>query len=87
MRQLGFYDDLLRLLQKHRILRPPHLTPLEFCDSLSFLPTDAYDTIHRITRLFYRIRYGQAELDVGQQRRLVNVIERLSRQMPRINAE
>jgi hypothetical protein len=88
MRQLGFYDDLLRLLEKHRIIRPPHLTPLEFCDSLSFLPTDAYVTIQRITHLFYRIRYGHAELDVGQRSRLVNVIDRLSRQMPRVgNAE
>jgi hypothetical protein len=87
MRQLGFYDDLVRLLQKHHIHRPSHLTQLEFCDSLSFLPTDAYDTIHRITRLFYRIRYGQKELDAGQQKRLGVVIERLSRQMPGINAE
>jgi hypothetical protein len=87
MRQLGFYDDLVRLLQKHRIHRPPHLTQLEFCDSLSFLPSDAYDTIHRITRLFYRIRYGMAELDDGQRRRLVNVINRLSQQMPGGNSE
>jgi Ca2+/Na+ antiporter len=82
MRQLGFYDDLLRLLERHRIMRPAHLTQLEFCDSLSFLPTDAYDTIHRITRLFYRIRYGEAELDAGQRRRLGTVIDRLARQMP-----
>jgi transglutaminase-like putative cysteine protease len=82
MRQLGFYDDLLRLLESRRILRPPHLTPLEFCDSLSFLPTEAYITIHRITKLFYRIRYGNAELDEGQRRRLVNVIDRLSHLMP-----
>jgi Ca2+/Na+ antiporter len=82
MRQLGFYDDLLRLLEKHRIQRPPHLTQLEFCDSLSFLPTEAYDTIHRITRLFYKIRYGQAELEPAQQKRLANVIDRLTRQMP-----
>jgi transglutaminase-like putative cysteine protease len=88
MRQLGFYDDLLRLLEKHRIQRPPHLTQLEFCDSLSFLPTEAYDNIHRITRLFYRIRYGQAELEPAQQKRLSNVIERLARQMPDMgNAE
>jgi hypothetical protein len=82
MRQLGFYDDLLQLLEKHRISRPPHLTPLEFCDSLSFLPSNAYDTIYRITQLFYRIRYGEAELDAGQLKRVATVIDRLSRQLP-----
>jgi len=87
MRQLGFYDDLLQLLEKHRISRPPHLTPMEFCDSLSFLPSNAYDTIQRITQLFYRIRYGEAELDPGQLRRMATVIDRLSRQLPTGNAE
>jgi hypothetical protein len=82
IRQLGFYDDLLQLLARHRISRPEHLTPLEFCDSLAFLPGNVYDTVYRITRLFYRIRYGQRELDTGQLRRLSIVIDRLSRQMP-----
>jgi Ca2+/Na+ antiporter len=81
MRQLGFYDDLVQLLERHGISRLPHHTSLEFCDSLAFLPSHEYDTIYRLTRLFYRIRYGQSELDAGQQRRLGNVIDRLSKQM------
>ena len=81
MRQLGFYDDLVQLLNRHGIERSPHHTSLEFCDSLAFLPSQAYDTIYRLTRLFYKIRYGNAELDAGQQRRLGNVIDRLSRQL------
>jgi transglutaminase-like putative cysteine protease len=87
MRQLGFYDDLLQLLERHRITRPAHLTPMEFCDSLSFLPSNAYDTIHRITQLFYRIRYGNAELDAGQLKRVATTIDRLSRELPVGNAE
>jgi hypothetical protein len=79
VRQLGFYDDLLRLLEKHRIVRPAHLTPMEFSSSLSFLPSEVYDTIRRLTHLFYKIRYGSAELDDGQRRRLGTVIDRLSR--------
>lgn len=77
-RQLGFYDDLLRLLDHHRILRPAHLTPMEFSRSLSFLPSDAYDTIQRLTGLFYKVRFGRAELTDPQRRRLSTVISRLS---------
>jgi transglutaminase-like putative cysteine protease len=73
-RQLGFYDDLLRLLERYRILRPAHLTPLEFSESLTFLPVDAFDAIRRLTDVFYRVRYGRAELTSSQRRRLTDVI-------------
>ncbi|HSZ56507.1 MAG TPA: DUF3488 and transglutaminase-like domain-containing protein, partial [Tepidisphaeraceae bacterium] len=61
-RQLGFYDELLRMLESRQMVRPPHRTPLEFGRSLSFLPAGVYDTILRLTRLFYQVRYGGAEL-------------------------
>jgi len=83
VRQLGFYDELLRLLERHDIIRPRHLTPLEFSNSLSFLPSEAYETIGRLTHLFYRIRYGEAELAPAQQKRLSGVIDRLAEVMPR----
>lgn len=76
-RQLGFYDDLLQLLARHRIARPAHLTPLEFSQTLLFLPSDAYETVRRLTEVFYRVRYGHAELSGGQRRRLGGVISRL----------
>jgi protein-glutamine gamma-glutamyltransferase len=81
VRQLLFYSDLLHLLERHQIVRPKHLTPMEFSYGLSYLPVDAYDTIRRLTRLFYRIRYGHSELDPGRQRRLANVIDRLAQTM------
>jgi transglutaminase-like putative cysteine protease len=87
LRQLGFYDDLLLLLEKHHIVRPAHLTPMEFSSTLSFLPGDAYHTVRRLTHLFYKIRYGSAELDDGQRKRLATVIDRLSRSIAPINAE
>ncbi len=76
-RQLGFYDDLTLLLARHRMTRPAHLTPREFGESLKFLPTDAYQTVLRLTQLFYRVRFGRAELSVAQRRRLETVIARL----------
>jgi transglutaminase-like putative cysteine protease len=78
-RQLGFYDELLRLLERHRIRRPRNLTPMEFSQSIAFLPTGAFDTIRGLTEVFYRVRYGRAELSARQRSRLHHVIDGLER--------
>ena len=77
LRQLGFYDDLLQLLARRQIARPKHLTPLEFSQSLLYLPSQAYDTIRRLTEVFYRVRYGEYELSPSLRRRLDTVITQL----------
>jgi len=77
-RQLAFYDHLILMLGRHQLVRPTCLTPLEFVESLLFLPSDVYDTINRLTKLFYRVRYGGAELSIGQRRRLETVLGQLS---------
>src|SRR4029079_4995949 len=51
-RQLGFYDDLVQLLERYNIVRPRHLTPLEFSDSITFLPNEAYDRVRRLTQIY-----------------------------------
>ncbi len=76
-RQLVFYDDLMRALDKRKIDRPAHMTPLEFSRSIGFLPNEIYSAVQRLTRIFYRIRYGGHELDANQQRRLLRVVERI----------
>ncbi len=76
-RQLGFYDDLTLLLARHRLVRPEHLTPREFGESLLFLPSDAYQTVLRLTNLFYRVRFGRVEMKLAQRRRLETVIAQL----------
>jgi hypothetical protein len=83
-RQLRFYDDLVRMLDRRRIARPRHLTPREFSQSLLFLPADVYQTILRLTELFYRVRYGGVELTPARQRRLGTVLDRLSHDLARI---
>jgi Ca2+/Na+ antiporter len=80
-RQLGFYDDLLQLLGRHQISRPRHLTPLEFSRSLLFLPAGAYETVSRLTELFYKVRFGRAELSTARRRHLSAVIERLESEL------
>lgn len=80
-RQLGFYDELLRLLERRGITRKPHQTPLEFSNSISFLPADAFDGVRRLTRIFYRVRYGDAELSPARRRWLQAVIARMARSL------
>jgi len=76
-RQLGFYDQLTQLLERRGISRPPHLTPMEFSQSVAYLPPNAYDSIRRLTALFYKVRYGQRDLSPAQQRRLRRAVEEL----------
>ncbi len=80
-RQLGFYEEMIDVLARRNILRQPHLTPLEFSHSLTFLPGDAFETIVRLTEIFYRVRYGKGSLSSGQRRSLARVVDRLSTQL------
>lgn len=81
-RQLGFYEDMMEVLGRRRIYRPRHLTPREFMKTLTYLPTDAYDQIERLTRIFYRVRYGGVSIQPAQQRRLAEVVSRLADTLP-----
>jgi hypothetical protein len=81
VRQLGFYDDLMRLLERHGISRPRHLTPMEFSETLSYLPNETFDAVRRLTNVFYRIRFGGAELSPLKRQKLGGVISRLEKCM------
>ncbi len=77
-RQLGFYADLMLLLERQRITRPRSQTPMEFARSLTFLPADVYRSVCRLTRIFYRVRFGDAQLTPAFRRKLDGAIVRLS---------
>jgi hypothetical protein len=76
-RQLAFYDDLVKLLERHNIVRPRHLTPMEFSDSITFVPNEVYDAVRRLTQIFYRIRYGNHQITSMQRQRLHKVINQI----------
>jgi hypothetical protein len=80
-RQLGFYDDLLRLLARHRIVRAPNQTPLEFSKSLVHLPGELFDQIARVTQIYYRVRYGGVELSSSRLRKLDRAIDEISQML------
>ena len=80
-RQLGFYDELMTLLARHEVHRLPCQTQLEFSQSLLFLPAEAYNIVARLTELFYRVRYGHAELTPRRQRHLIAMVEQVRRRL------
>ena len=81
-RQLAFYDDLLRALDRRRLVRQPSQTPLEFARGLVTLPSGAYETVHRLTQIFYRVRYGRKTLSPAALERLETVVGRFDREAP-----
>jgi transglutaminase-like putative cysteine protease len=85
-RQLAFYDQLNRTLHRHQIFRPAYQTPMEFANSLVFLPGEVYDTVRRLTAMLYRVRFGQATLDGEKQRRLSRVVGRLTETLDGLRA-
>jgi protein-glutamine gamma-glutamyltransferase len=80
-RQLAFYDELVQLLERQGIARPRHLTPMEFSRSLVYLPREAYESIGRMTDIFYRIRYGRMQLTRAQRRRLINAVSQVEQHL------
>ena len=81
--QLGFYDRMIRTLDRAGVRKPPHLTPLEFSQSLTFLPSESYDSIVRMTAIYYRLRYGRARLHDHGRRRLESIVEKLDMKIDR----
>ncbi len=82
-RQLAFFDELLRLLERRGYRRQPSQTPREFAQSLAFLPRRAYDAVNSLTEVFYRVRYGGAALTARRQRLLSRSLDDLSAALPR----
>ena len=77
VRQLRFYNDLLRILERYHIVRPRHMTPLEFSRSLSYLPAGVYNDVYRLTEMFYRIRYGPPMRSALPRRHLSAAVHRI----------
>lgn len=85
-RRLLFYDEMLRVLAAHGMVRPRQATPLEFARSLDHLPAEAYASVVRMTSVFYRVRYGDAAVPATRQRRLQAEVARLAGRLQALGA-
>ena len=62
MRQLGFYVDMLNVLQRAKHHKPRWQPPLLFADEVSRGHQQAGDAMRDITNLFYAARFGGQRL-------------------------
>jgi hypothetical protein len=63
LRQLGFYLDMLAVLKRGGVQKPPWQPPRHFADELEGEWPAAAELVTRITDVFYQVRYGGRRLD------------------------
>ncbi len=80
-----FYEELLALLRKRGLPRPPHITPRELARRAQARMTasDAYDSqmvqaIELVTDLYYRVRFGGHGLTEDERRDVRDALRRLA---------
>jgi transglutaminase-like putative cysteine protease len=62
----AFYEKMLKVLEKRKIVKPAHLTPLEFLDLPSLRLHPKLTDIEALTDLYYQTRYGGRSLESGE---------------------
>lgn len=62
LRQLGFYLDMLRVLERGSCAKPYWQPPLAFAGTLARTKPTAAETVRELTTMFYEARYGGRRL-------------------------
>lgn len=81
IRQLGFYVDMLLVLHKGKLTKPPWQPPLAYARAIADDQPQIAETVHRITDLFYAARYGQEPLDRERTRQARTLVHELARML------
>ncbi len=66
-----FYEQMLAVVAKAGLVKTPDQTPMEFA------ATSGYAQIREITSLYNRVRFGKANLDEGEVRRISDLLANL----------
>lgn len=81
LRQLGFYLDMLQVLQQAGLAKPDWQPPMQYAAALSHSHPQEAALVSRITELFYLARYGHQPLTRQQQLRSRKLVEQLASQL------
>jgi hypothetical protein len=76
---IAFYERMLSLLKKGKIIKPAHMTSLEFLDYPPLREHPMLSDIEAVTTIYYRVRFGCRPL-IGKETALINdILRRLKR--------
>jgi hypothetical protein len=70
-----FYEQMLAIARRAGLIKQPHQTPVEFAISSGLSP------IREITTLYNRVRFGGAELDERESRRVSELLGELKQRV------
>ncbi|UCD74230.1 MAG: transglutaminase domain-containing protein [Phycisphaerales bacterium] len=79
LRQLGFYLDMLRVLHRGRLGKPPWQPPLAYAMVIGEEKPEVAATVRQITDLFYAARYGRQRLTGPQVQEARSLVRELAR--------
>jgi hypothetical protein len=72
-----FYERMLSLLEKRKIVKPPSVTPLEFLELPSLREHPGFSDIEALTSIYYRVRFGNHALSENETVAINAVLKRL----------
>ncbi|MHC4991377.1 MAG: DUF4129 domain-containing transglutaminase family protein, partial [Planctomycetota bacterium] len=77
IRRLGFYLDMLRILEAAGVPKPAWRPPLRHASTIQTRRPEAAELVRRITAAFYRVRYGGEVLSRDRLRQVTEMVEQL----------
>ncbi|MCA9297282.1 MAG: DUF4129 domain-containing protein, partial [Phycisphaerales bacterium] len=81
VRQVGFYIDMLNILNRAKLTKPAWQPPQQFGESLALARPEAARCVDEITRAFYRVRYGGQVLQPSEVEAVDNSVRALAQHL------
>lgn len=74
--KVRFYEQMLKILMGIEIIKPESITPMEFAAEIE-AGNRSFSGVSYVTELYYTVRYGGAEPDPHQTRKVIEILSRL----------
>jgi transglutaminase-like putative cysteine protease len=75
----AFYEKMLRLLEKRRIVKPPQTTSLEFLQQPAVQEHPMAAEIESLISMYYRVRFGDKSLTREEVAAITDILKRLQK--------
>ena len=81
-RDSAFYSAMLAILARKGLVKQAHLTPGEFAQLVRRRHPLCADDVHRLTSLYYAVRFGQQAVSPDDAQAISDILRRLKRMKP-----